>query len=463
MANFIDIKKYNNFFFIGVGGSGMSALAQYLVGIGKQVSGSDRYFSQGKAPVIQQQLQHAGIKCYPQDESGLTPDVEIVVASTAVEETVNEYRKAKTMKIQIIRRAELLKSITNTLKTIAIAGTSGKSTTVAMLFHILQYHRLSPSLITGAGLVDLQKQGKIGNAFVGSGDWLIIEADESDGTLVYYTPEIGVLLNISKDHKEIVELQQIFCTFVSQVKDVVVVNQSDKLAQRFSVNNNNDFGFSPGAGICGKNFVQNFDSLSFSVNNIRFNIPVIGKHNMENALAAIAVAKVIGISTDESALALATYHGIDRRLQFVGAKNGIRVYDDYAHNPHKVAAALKSCQPLGNRVLAWFQPHGFKPTRFLKDEFIREIVNALRSEDVIFISEIFYAGGTADKSISAKALVDGIKSQERNAIFVPNRKQVIDAFTSTAKSGDIILLMGARDPSLHRFAKEVFSFLTGQQ
>lgn len=457
MAKFIDIEKHNNFFFIGVGGSGMSALAQYLVGIGKQVSGSDRYFSQGKASVIQKQLQQAGISCYPQDESGLTPDVEIVIASTAVEETVNEFRKAKAMKIPIIRRAELLKSITNTRKTIAVAGTSGKSTTVAMLFHILKHHGLSPSLITGAGLVDLQTQGCIGNAFVGSGDWLVIEADESDGTLVYYTPEVGILLNISKDHKEIAELQQIFDTFLSQVKDVVIVNLSDKLAQRFSVDNKNDFGFSSNAGIYGRAFVQDFDSLSFSVDNVSFRIPVLGKHNMENALAAVAAAKAIGISIQKSALALTSYHGIDRRLQFVGEKNGVKVYDDYAHNPHKVAAALQSCQPLTNRILAWFQPHGFKPTRFLMDEFIREIVKSMRRDDIIFISEIFYAGGTADKSVSAKTLVDGIRAQERKAVFLSDRKQVINKLSAVATTGDIVLLMGARDPSLHRFANEVFN------
>jgi UDP-N-acetylmuramate--alanine ligase len=198
-------------------------------------------------------------------------------------------------------------------KTIAIAGTSGKSTTTAMLFHILYVNHLQPSFISGAGLVYLQKEGKIGNAFGGESDLLLIEADESDGTLVNYKPSIGVLLSIDKDHKELEELHTIFQTFRKNTQDIFIVNQSHALAKLFSTNSKNDFGAN--TLLEGQNFKQEGFSISFEVQGIVCKIPTIGKHNMENALACIAVATKLGLTIAQCAEALASYEGIYRRHQ----------------------------------------------------------------------------------------------------------------------------------------------------
>ena len=220
--------------------AGMSAIAQYLKGIGKNVSGSDRFFQAGEYNEIKEKLEAEGIHCFLQNGEGITADTDLVVVSTAVEDTVAEVQKAKQLGIPIIKRSELLALIADSKKTIAVGGTSGKSTTSAMLFDILEYAGLQPSIISGAGLVSIIKQGKIGNAKVGTGEWLVIEADESDGSIVQYKPEIGLLLNIDKDHKEIETLMDIFEIFKENSKQFVV-NQSHPLAKQFSQDIRQDF------------------------------------------------------------------------------------------------------------------------------------------------------------------------------------------------------------------------------
>lgn len=198
----------------------MSALAQYLKGIGKNVSGSDRFFTPGTYNEMQEKLETEGIRCFVQNGEGITQETDLVVVSTAIEDTVVEVQKAKQLNIPVIRRSELLALIAQSKKTIAVGGTSGKSTTSAMLFDILEYAGLQPSIISGAGLISIIKNGKIGNAKVGAGDWLVIEADESDGSIVQYKPEIGLLLNVDKDHQEIDELMSLFGIFKTNSKSL---------------------------------------------------------------------------------------------------------------------------------------------------------------------------------------------------------------------------------------------------
>ena len=234
------IKDFKNPFFIGIAGVGMSAIAQYLKGIGMEVSGSDRFFAPDEYNEIKEKLEAEGIHCFLQNGEGITATTDLIVASTAIEDTVMEIQKAKELGISIIRRSELLAMIALSKKTIAVGGTSGKSTTSAMLFDILEYAGLDPSIISGAGLTNLIKKGKIGNAKVGKGDWLVIEADESDGSIVQYKPEIGLLLNIDKDHQEIDELMRVFGEFKKNSKKFIV-NQSHPLARSLSQNISQDF------------------------------------------------------------------------------------------------------------------------------------------------------------------------------------------------------------------------------
>ena len=180
---------------------------------------------------------------------------------------------------------------------------------------------------------------------------------------------------------------------------------------------------------------------------------------MENALAASAVANQIGVDLKICSAALKNYQGIYRRFQVLGNKKGVWVIDDYAHNPVKCAAAIEACQPIAPKVIAWFQPHGYGPTKFLRNDFVKEIGKVLRSDDEIWMSEIFYAGGTTEKNISANDLINDLKALGKNAFFVEDRKNFLGNVRSHLTNDCVLILMGARDPSLEQFAKQVWSEL----
>ena len=454
------LNDFKNPFFIGIVGSGMSALAQYLKELGKNVSGSDRFFNTGENNEIQVKLEAAGIHCFLQNGEGISNETDLIVASTAVEDTVDEMQKAKQLNIPVIRRAELLALIAKSKKTIAIGGTSGKSTTSAMLFDILDYAGLKPGIISGAGLTNLIKKGKIGNAKLGSGDWLVIEADESDGSIVQYHPEIGVLLNIEKDHKEVEALMEIFTTFKNNSR-IFIVNQSNSLAKKLTQNPKQDFSIDQNseAAYQTTDFKQNGLNIFFKINGIAFELKLLGKHNMENAVAAVTTANQLGVDLQTCSAALKNYEGIYRRNQVLGNKNGVWVIDDFAHNPVKCAAAIRACQLVASKVIAWFQPHGYGPTRFLRNEFVTEIANALRPQDEIWMSEIFYAGGTAEKTISANDLIEDLKKINKPAFFIEDRNDFLKAIRSHLTDDCVVLLMGARDPSLEEFSKKIYKDL----
>jgi UDP-N-acetylmuramate--alanine ligase len=454
------LPDFRSVFFIGIAGTGMSALAQYLQGIGKKVSGSDRYFQKGEYNETREKLEAEGIECFLQDGEGITGETNLAVVSTAIEDNVPEVVKAKELNIPIIKRSELLAMIAASKKTIAVGGTSGKSTTTAMLFDILELAGMKPGIISGAGLTSIIKDGKIGNAKVGTGEWLVIEADESDGSIIQYKPETGVLLNIDKDHKDMDTLVEIFSIFKHNSKKFIV-NQAHPLARKLSQDIRNDFSADENcnAGFMAKDFTQAGLTIHFSIRNTPFSINTVGKHNMENALAAAAVANQVGAELKICATALKNYEGIYRRHQVYGNKKGIWLIDDYAHNPAKCAASIRACQPVAPKVISWFQPHGYTPTKFLRDDFVNEIAKALRPADEIWMSEIFYAGGTTTRDISANDLVNDLKAKGAAAYFVENRNDFLDQARAHFTNDCVLLLMGARDPSLEQFAKRVWGKL----
>ena len=389
----------------------MSALAQWLAGEGYSVSGSDRYFKPGEYNDTKAKLEEAGIQCFLQDGSGITAQTALVVVSTAIEDTVPEVQKAKSLNIPILRRSQLLALIGERKKTIAVGGTSGKSTTTAMLFQVLEYAGLQPGIISGAGLISIIKEGKIGNAKTGKGEWLVIEADESDGSIVQYKPEIGVLLNVDKDHKEIEELMDVFRTFKANTTNQFVVNQSHPLANKLSQNIAHDFSVDAhsGAGFIATSFEQHGLTISFRVNGVPLScnksVSTIWKtHWLPQPLQLLRGAPGSQCGCFKS------YEGIYRRHQVLGEKDGVLLIDDYAHNPAKCAASIQACQYIAPKVIAWFQPHGYAPTRFLRNDFVQEIAAVLRPGDEIWMSEIFYAGGTAVKDISALDLINDLKA-----------------------------------------------------
>jgi len=268
------------------------------------------------------------------------------------------------------------------------------------------------------------------------------------------------LLNVDKDHKEMDALMEIFTTFKNNSKKFVV-NQSHLLARQLSQDISLDFSTdknSP-AGYLAENYKQDGLNIQFTVDNISFSIHTIGKHNMENALAAVAVANQLGVELKTCAEALANYEGIYRRHQVLGNKKGVWVIDDYAHNPAKCAASIEACQPIASKVVAWFQPHGYAPTKFLRNDFVKEIARVLRPEDEIWMSEIFYAGGTTTKDISANDLITDLKALGKNAFFAENRNDFINIIRSHLTDNCVLLLMGARDPSLEQFTSSVWQQL----
>jgi UDP-N-acetylmuramate--alanine ligase len=450
----------SNIFFIGIAGTGMSAIAQYLKASGKNISGSDRQFQKDVFNENLAALELVGITCFEQGAGGITADIDLVVVSTAVEDTVPEVQEAKRLGKPIVKRSELLAEIVLTKKTIAIGGTSGKSTTSAMLYEILFHAGLKPSIIGGAGLTRLIQEGKVGNAAYGEGEWLIIEADESDGSIVQYRPEIGVLLNIDKDHQDLDELVRLFGIFRTNSKHFIV-NLAHSLSASLSKKSIFDFDCNEQskAYMNATGFHQKGSMISFYVEEHSFVIHSPGRHTMENAMAALAVAHSLGIQWEVCADALRNYEGIYRRHQVYGEKNGVILVDDFAHNPVKCARSIEACQPLAPKLIAWFQPHGYGPTRFLRHDFVEEIAKVLRPQDEIWMSEIYYAGGTAVKDISANDLIKDLTAKGVNAFFVVDRKDLLETMRPHFTPSTTLLLMGARDPSLGEFAKQVWGEL----
>ena len=457
------LSQEQSFFFVGVAGSGMSAIAEYLAGKGFSISGSDRKFSSADGDALRAQLEMTGVKVFPQDGSGIQKNLSAIVVSSAIEESNPDIKRALELGIPRMHRSEMLAKISESVKTICVSGTSGKSSVTGMIWHILHEAGLSPSILSGAALVSLEKQGRIGNSFTGSGEWLVAEADESDGTLVRYSPEIGVILNIGKDHKEIAELQEIFATFSNNItakNKTLIVNEADELANAFSVNHLDDFGLEAKAGVQGMDFKPEGYSIAFRVRHqgelVSCKLPLPGHHNMMNALASIAVSLKVGVSLRQCADALSSFAGIHRRHQILGTFHGVTVVDDFAHNPAKIAASIRAAQDFTKgRVLAYFQPHGFGPTRFLRNDLVQAISEALRSQDAAFLSEIYYAGGTVSRDISSADLVRDLLAKNVAAHYSAERLECGHRMVQFAKPGDTILVMGARDPSLSDFAQKI--------
>lgn len=446
------------YFFVGVAGTGMSAIAQYLSGRGESVSGSDRLFGKTDKSDTQIKLEQAGIKCFFQDGSGITPDVDAVVVSTAIEESNVEYQKAVSLKIPVIKRSKVLAMISDNARTIAVGGTSGKSTTTAMIFHILQKCGKKPSLITGAGLSELQKKGLIGNAYNGDGEWLVIESDESDGSIVNYNPEIALLLNVERDHKEESELLELFSTFKSNTKKAFIVNSNYDITMRLSQCESYNFGTKGNPGVKGSDFRQDGFRISFMVNGISCSLNAIGRHNMENALAAIAAAVQADVNIEDAINAIKDFNGIYRRayLTWADQKRHLYVVDDFAHNPSEVSAVIKACQSISKKVVAYFQPHGFGPLKFMHEELAKLVTETLRDNDVFVIGDVYYAGGTVNRDISPEVVSSYINNSGRCAVYAGDKERCKDVILSKVPETDcVVIVMGARDPKLSDYAIEI--------
>ena len=439
--------------FVGIAGAGMSALADYRLQAGGRVSGSDRFFDQGNMGQEMDRLKNAGATILPQDGRGLD-NVDLVVASTAVEAQIPDLVRAKELGIPMAHRAELLAAHVASRPTIAIAGTSGKSTVVGMTFAALRGAGLDPGTITGGELNQLRSESWRGNGYHGTGP-LVVEADESDKSLIRYAPQVAVVLNLHKDHDEVDAIRPVFRQFCSQSTDRIVVSEDANLR-----------GLRPEALVFGLGEESSFrataytadrNGCTFKVEGVQVRVPMPGKHNMLNALAAMAVAKTLDCDLKVAAQGLALFSGVSRRFDVLGTKNGIEVIDDFAHNPAKIEAAMVAAKSRGKRLFAIFQPHGFAPTKFMRHDYVRAAQSALGPNDRLCLLEIFYAGGTVTKDISAADLCRDMEAAQVQADFFLHRTDLIAELARATVTGDTILLMGARDPSLGAFAQDVFA------
>jgi len=443
--------------FTGIFGTGMSALAQYLRFQGIDVSGSDRLLKSEDTVSIRQSLETLGCTIVDQDGSGIIESVDVICVSTAIEETNPDIAAARMYGLHIIHRSDLLAAIIASKKTIAVAGTSGKSTVTAMVFEFLTVCGKSPSLISGAPLRRLEREGLIGNAYSGGSDLLVVEADESDGTVIKYSPEAAVILNVSKDHKGINELRDLFETLAAK-SAWTAVNKDDpvlsEIPAKMSFGRNNQALWRPDR----EEFLPT--SIKLFRHGLEFQLHLPGAHNMENLCAALCVCEHFGCREQDLVTAVNTFEGVARRFSVTDTGNGIHVVDDFAHNPAKIAAAVSAARGLAERIVAVYQPHGFGPTRFLRDEYISTFQSVFRENDVLYLLPIYYAGGTAQRDISSEDIIGGLGFVSFYAEAVKDREELLIKLQTVAKKNDCILVMGARDPSLPSFVKKIISLLS---
>lgn len=445
-------------FFCGIGGSGMSALAQVLRHQGLAVRGSDRRRDHGQSTELFERLRAKGIALFPQDGSGVDCSVDELIVSAAVEAHVPDVRAALRRAIPVRKRAEVLAELFNGAEGVAVGGTSGKTTVAGMIGHILKQAGRNPTAILGGSLLT-DSPTPTGNAICGDPGLQVIEADESDGTIVLYEPSISVLTNISLDHKPLQELREMFRNFVLRARRAAVINMDCERSAALDVEG---IGFGVDncrAHVCAGNVRPLADGVAFDVTGSNFRLRVPGRHNVSNALAAVAACSALDVPLAQTADALATFAGIRRRLQVLGTEGGVTVIDDFAHNPDKITATLSTLKEQPGRLLVMFQPTGYAPTRFLKDGLIAALSTGLECGDVLAMPEIFYAGGTAVRDISSRDLVEAISGQGVNAAFFSTRTEIAHWFIEEARPGDRVVIMGARDDTLTDFANGILRSL----
>ena len=456
---FVGATPCRNIHFVGIFGTGMSALAQYLRFQGISVSGSDRLLGSADTVAMRQSLERLGCTILDQNGSGVSGDTDAVCVSTAIEESNPDIASARAANVPIIHRSDLLAAIIASKRAIAVAGTSGKSTVTAMIFEFLTACGKSPSLVSGAPLRRLERQGLIGNAWSGASDLLVIEADESDGSLVKYSPEASVVLNISKDHKTVEEIKVLFERLISQ-SSWTALNADDSILA--SLGASVFFGRSNSASWRSDDEKLLPSSVALRRQGVEYCLPLPGQHNLENLRAALCVCEHFGC--DEKALSAAVrgFEGVARRFAVIETGEGVHVIDDYAHNPAKIAAAVNAARGLSDRIIAVYQPHGFGPTRFLKDEYIKGFQAIFQPNDSLYLLPIYYAGGTAQKDISSEDIVTGLGPVPFTAEAVADRHALLRRLRTDVRRGDALLVMGARDPSLSGLVNQIMDLFGGK-
>jgi UDP-N-acetylmuramate--alanine ligase len=464
------MSQNGDYFFCGIGGSGMTPLALIIQARGGKVEGSDRALDQGRNAERFDFLRARGVLLHPQDGSGIRRAGQTLVMSTAVEETVPDVQAARRIGATVTTRAQLLAEIFNRAAlSVGVAGTSGKSTTVGMIGWILHRAGKSPTIMNGADMKDFIAAGapfasaKIGK--IGDGEVFVSEVDESDGSIAFYEPRVAVVNNISLDHKSLDELRDLFRGFIAKAATVVLNldnAETAALAGDLRPGQLVSYGLRASqADLVASAPVPSPAGIAFQVKArdtgkaVAVNLKVPGLHNVANALAALSATKACGVALAEAAAHLDGFSGIRRRLEVVGTANQITVIDDFAHNPDKIAATLETMHAFPGRLLLMFQPHGYGPLRLMRHALVDCFADGMRDEDVLVMPEPVYFGGTVDRSVGSREIAGEIERRGRKAFALADRSACGNRLVGLAQPGDRIVVMGARDDSLSQFAREL--------
>ncbi len=445
--------------FCGISGNGVSALAQIMTQKGYEVRGSDRAFDNNVDQDRKQALEDLGITIFPQDGSAVTDDLDTLYVSTAVEDSIPDVKIAKEKNIPIKTRPELLAELFHQYShNIAVSGTSGKTTTTAMIGYILDVLGQKPCTINGGFMQNYADRKGIPNIIYNEGDICVIEADESNGSIDKYHPYIGLINNIGLDHKSLDELKQLFVNFANRCKYGLVINADCDNCKDIRNPHKKNFTFSvesSKADLFAYNIKAVPNGTDYSIDGKSFHLNLIGKFNVSNALGAIAVCMMLGIDKFDAAKALEGFLGTQRRLEVVGKKNDITIIDDFAHNPDKVRGSVSALRDYDGRLIIMFQPHGFAPMKMTGKGIIESFASLLNKDDILIMPDIYFMGGSADKSISSKDLIDHALSLGVNAHYIPQRIDVEKFILENERKDDRIIIMGARDNTLPEFSRKL--------
>lgn len=446
LGRLIPNNRIHKTYFIGIGGAGMSGIAELLHHNGFDVSGSDMQES-----AQTDYLQNLGIKIFIGHKAENITDAELIVYSSAVNADNPEMQRAKELGIPIIRRAEMLGELMRLKYTLAIAGTHGKSSTTSLVGSILETAKEDPTVIVG-GIV----QGKGSGTTIGKGSYLVAESDEFDHSFLQMMPSSAIITNIDTDHldtyKDLDDIKNAFVEFANKVPfyGQVVLCIDDIGCQSILsrlVKPVITYGFSPQATYSVKNCRYFENGSEFTVYRKgellgEFSIRLLGKHNVQNALAALALATEESVPVEVSKKALAAFTGVKRRMEFKGEAKGALVFDDYAHHPTEVAASLSALRESfpNKRVIAVFQPHLYSRTKDHAEEF----GTAFGNSDILLVCDIYGAREKPIDGVSGKLVFDFAHARgHRNAHFIGAKENTLEFLAKEMKDGDLVVTMGA--------------------